>query len=70
VVSEQAIAITQAGYPVVLQVHDENVVVVDNSQADTAQQVMENVMSTPPGWAPDLPVACESAIGDNYGECK
>jgi DNA polymerase len=70
VVSEQATAITQAGFPVVLQVHDENVCVPVLSQVDLAQQVMERVMSTPPPWALSLPVACESAIGDNYGECK
>jgi DNA polymerase len=70
VVSEQATAITQAGFPVVLQVHDENVCAPVLSQVDLAQQVMERVMSTPPPWALLLPVACESAIGDNYGECK
>jgi len=70
VVSEQATAITQAGYPVVLQVHDENICVARIEDAATAQQVMERVMSTPPSWAPDLPITCESAIGDNYGECK
>jgi len=70
VVSEQATAIKEAGYPVVLQVHDENVCVPVLSQVNLAQQVMENVMSTPPSWATDLPVACESAVGDNYGECK
>jgi DNA polymerase len=70
VVSEQATAIKEAGYPVVLQVHDENVCVPELSQVNLAQQVMENVMSTPPSWATDLPVACESAVGDNYGECK
>ena len=70
VVSEQATAITQAGYPVVLQVHDENICVASIKDAATAQQVMERVMSTPPSWAPDLPITCESAIGNNYGECK
>jgi len=70
VVSEQATAITHAGYPVVLQVHDENVACPATESVSDAQQVMERIMSTPPVWAKDLPVACESAIGDNYGECK
>ena len=70
IVSEQMTAISQRGYPVVLQVHDENVVVVVDNLANAAQQVMEQEMSTPPVWAPTLPIACESAIGDNYGECK
>jgi len=70
VVSEQMTTIKEAGFPVVLQVHDENVMVVRVKDTDTAQQVVERVMSTSPSWATDLPVACESAVGDNYGECK
>jgi len=50
----------------VLQVHDENVACPVAESANDAQQVMERMMSTPPVWAKDLPVACESAIGDNY----
>ncbi len=57
-------------YHVALQVHDENVVVVPAAEALAAQQLMEKEMSTPPTWAPDLPVACESAVGDTYGACK
>jgi len=58
------------GIPVVLQVHDENITIQPDDKAEWAQQVMEQVMSTPPVWAPTLPVACESAMGNNYGECK
>jgi len=59
-------------YPVKLQVHDENVCVVPDAQVVAAQQVMERVMSTPPSWAPDLPIACDdgAVAGQNYGECK
>jgi len=58
------------GIPVALQVHDENITIQPDDKAEWAQQVMEQVMSVPPAWAPTLPVACESAIGANYGECK
>ena len=70
IVSEQMTAIKEAGYPVALQVHDENVCVVRDEDAAAAQQVMERVMSTPPAWCPTLPIACESAMGVNFGECK
>lgn len=69
VVADQMVAIGQH-HPVVLQVHDENVSVVRTEEAKATQQLMERVMSTPPAWAPELPIACESAIGENYGECK
>jgi DNA polymerase I-like protein with 3'-5' exonuclease and polymerase domains len=57
-------------YPVLFQVHDENVVLVPEAEAAQAQQFVEGVMSTPPAWAPDLPIACESVLAKNFGECK
>jgi DNA polymerase I-like protein with 3'-5' exonuclease and polymerase domains len=57
-------------YPVVMQVHDELVCCVDESEADNCKALMEAVMSTPPTWMPDLPVACEAGVGYNYGEAK
>ena len=67
VVSEQMVRIGRR-YPVALQVHDEIVCVVPEDQADACKQFMMDVMSTPPKWAPDLPVACEADVGPNYGE--
>jgi hypothetical protein len=67
VVSEQMAKIGQR-YPVALQVHDEIVCVVPEEQADACKEYMMRVMSTPPKWAPDLPVACEADVGVNYGE--
>jgi DNA polymerase I-like protein with 3'-5' exonuclease and polymerase domains len=69
VVAEQMAEIGRR-YPVALQVHDEVVCVVDEDQADACKDFMVGVMSTPPNWAPDLPVACEADIGDNYGDAK
>lgn len=67
VVSEQMVKIGRR-YPVALQVHDEIVCVVPEEQADACKDYMVSVMSTPPKWAPDLPVACEADVGVNYGE--
>jgi DNA polymerase len=69
VVTEQLLAISMR-YKVVLQVHDEIVISVDESEVEEAKAFMEQVMSTPPPWALDLPVACESASGPTYGDCK
>jgi DNA polymerase I-like protein with 3'-5' exonuclease and polymerase domains len=57
-------------YRVVLNAHDENVVCVPEEQAEAARDYMTEVMSIPPVWAPDLPVACEAKIGKTYGEAK
>lgn len=69
VVAEQMVAIG-VRHKVILQVHDEVVIMCDESEASEARAFMEHVMSTPPAWAPDLPVACESNVGSNYGDCK
>ena len=69
VVADQMVAIG-VRHKVVLQVHDEVVIMCDESEAPAAQAFMEQVMSTPPEWAADLPVACEAGSGPNYGECK
>jgi DNA polymerase len=57
-------------YKVVLTVHDEVVAVVPEHYAQACLAMMEKVMSTPPAWALDLPVACEGDIGDSYGDAK
>ncbi|QDP53667.1 MAG: putative DNA polymerase [Prokaryotic dsDNA virus sp.] len=69
VVAEQMVAVGQS-YPVTFQVHDELIISVPVQDLTDAQQLIERRMSTAPSWAIDLPVACESGIGANYGEAK
>ena len=68
VIGEQMIEINEKHRPV-LTVHDAIVCV---STKDTAQDTLDyvmNIMNTAPTWAKDLPVACEGAYGDTYGDC-
>lgn len=55
-------------YPCVLQVHDELICVVPEDEIDYAEAYMRKIMSTPPKWAPDLPVACEVGYHKRYGK--
>jgi DNA polymerase len=57
-------------YRIVMQVHDEIIVSVPTGNVVEARQWIEQVMKTPPKWAPDLPVDCESGTGTNYGDAK
>lgn len=57
-------------YPVALQVHDEIVIVVPQEEEAEAKAFVAEIMSTPPAWAPGLPIACEVGSGPNYGEAK
>lgn len=69
VVTTQMVEIAKR-YKIVLQVHDEVVCCVDEAEAEEAKVFIMQCMSTPPSWAPDLPVACEADIGYNYGDAK
>jgi DNA polymerase len=69
IVREQMVRIGMAGHFVAFQVHDENVCVVPTAEAEAAEAEIVRIMSTPPAWAPTLPVACEVGRADNYGDC-
>jgi DNA polymerase len=69
VVREQMVKIGKAGYHVAFQVHDENVCVVPEGVVTQAEQDIIRIMSTPPKWAPTLPVACEAGAAYTYGDC-
>lgn len=57
-------------FKVALTVHDEVVAVVPEEAAQKCLDFMVKVMSTPPSWASDLPVACEGDFALTYGDCK
>jgi hypothetical protein len=56
--------------PVAGMAHDEIIVVPHVSEAETVIQEIIDIMSTPPVWAPDLPLAAEGAFGESYGDAK
>jgi DNA polymerase len=69
VISEQMIELSKH-YKVLFQVHDELILITDAKKVSEAREHVETIMSMPPCWGRDLPVACESGVGYNYGECK
>ena len=68
VIAEQMVHISKKYRPA-LTVHDAIAIVAPLADAEGAQQGIEKCMSTPPSWATGLPLACESGIGENYGQC-
>jgi DNA polymerase len=68
VVAEQMLRI-QKRYQVVLTVHDAAAIVAPIAEAKEAQLFVENCMSWVPKWATGLPLACESGMGESYGDC-
>jgi len=69
VISEQMVKLGKT-HKVLFQVHDELILLADAKNYTKTQKHVETIMSTPPSWAGNLPVACESGVGNNYGDCK
>ena len=59
-------ALEDAGYEILMRVHDEVVVLVDEYDAEDHRQVIEEIMSTPPIWASDLPLGAEAIVSKHY----
>lgn len=68
IVGEQMIKVNEK-YKPVLTVHDAIVCVAHKDDKDNALKYITDVMSTPPDWGKDLPIACEAKFGDSYGQC-
>lgn len=54
------------GFDVRLHVHDEVVLLCDEADAQDVLKETITIMSTPPEWIPDLPVAAEGEISNIY----
>lgn len=59
-----------ARYPVVMHTHDELVMLIDKRDLDEASTFVRRVMTTPPTWAPSLPLDVDIGHGHRYGDAK
>jgi DNA polymerase len=61
------LALEKNGYEVINSIHDEVLLLVDE---DGAEEALENdvmqIMTTPPSWAPDFPLAAEGWFSKRY----
>lgn len=64
--ADMLLRIEEAGWKIILHVHDEVVVEVPTEQAEEAAASITAIMSTPPSWIPDIPLATEAEIIDKY----
>lgn len=70
VIREQMVAVAKKRMKLSFQVHDELVIVAPDHDVERQQAEVIATMSQPPKWAPGLPVECECAVADNYGDAK
>lgn len=68
IIAEQLLAIEDMGYRAVTTTHDEIVVVCPVDKADKCLEDMLHAMSTPPDWAPGIPLAAEGGWDLNYSK--
>ena len=68
IIAEQMLKIHDAGYRIVTMTHDEIVIIAKKKDAKKALDFMIKTMSTPPDWAPGLPLAAEGGFDINYSK--
>jgi DNA polymerase len=67
VLAEAVIKLEEAGLPVAFTVHDEVILEIDDdgSKEEAAREAVR-ILTTPPAWCPDLPLAVEGNFADSY----
>lgn len=62
------LALDDKGAAVVLHVHDDASVEVDEAKAEKARAAMEQMMRTPPAWAKGFPLFAKCSLMKRYGK--
>jgi hypothetical protein len=56
----------KAGYEVLNSIHDEVLLLVEEQNGESALADVIKIMTAPPTWAPDFPLAAEGWFGNRY----
>jgi len=64
--AEACLLLEKNGFEVLNLIHDEVLMLVDEHQAQTALDRVVTLMTTPPKWAKDFPLAAEGWVGKRY----
>lgn len=56
----------KSGYDIINCIHDEVLLLVEEQSGESAMKDVINIMTTPPSWAPDFPLAAEGWFGKRY----
>lgn len=69
-IQTRAIARITPLYRVPMDVYDEAVVLIPESEIEEGREFVEKQMTAPVSYLPHLPLACETHTGYRYGACK
>jgi len=61
-------ALESEGIHTVFHAHDELIIETEEFLAEATLERVNEVMATPPEWAPGLPLAVEAEVTDRYGK--
>ena len=64
--AESMLLLEEAGYKIVLTVHDEIIVEVDDDDETRTVEDFTRIMETVPSWAEGLPIKVEAYEADRY----
>ena len=64
--SDMMLRVEEAGYKIVMHVHDEMVIEAREEDAEDTLKEVTRIMSEPPAWIPDIPVSAEGSILTRY----
>jgi len=64
--ADSMIRLDNAGYEIINSIHDEVLLLVEEQSAESALDDVVRIMTTPPVWAPDFPLAAEGWHGKRY----
>jgi DNA polymerase len=64
--ADATLNITKLGYEVINLIHDEVLLLTDEIGSDAALADVLKIMTTPPAWAPDFPLAAEGWVNKRY----
>lgn len=70
IIMDAALRLDRLGYRFILQVHDELAFVVPDENVEEAKKTILEELIRVPDWMPDLPLAAEIGVGQNYSEVK
>ena len=64
--ADATLNITKVGYEVINLIHDEVLLLTDEEGSAAALDDVLKIMTTPPAWAPDFPLAAEGWVSKRY----
>jgi DNA polymerase bacteriophage-type len=60
------VGLEREGYEIINSIHDEVLLLVEEQSGESAMEKVISIMTTPPSWAPDFPLAAEGWHGKRY----